>query len=91
MNKQELLNLVRSLPDDAEALPLEMSECEQDAGPWENQLTTGLHGGIYQRTIENTLVLRLRFRTRQQGEFRRTYCDPDGSFRNVHIVEGGAQ
>jgi len=86
MNKQQLLELVQSLPDDAECLPIEISECSQDGYEWESQHRSTSLGGVYQRSIENILVLRLQFRTREQGEFRRTYEDQEGSFRNIHRV-----
>lgn len=86
MDKQQLLEFVQRLPDDAEAFPFELSECEQDAGCWESQHQSGEYGGIYRRTIQNALTLRLSFKTREQGEFRRTYEDPDGMFRNLRRI-----
>lgn len=85
--KQQLLEFVQGLPDDAEWLPLEMSECSEDFGDWESQHRSTDLGGVYQRSVDNNLIVRLHFKTREQGEFLRTYCDPEGSFRNLRRIQ----
>lgn len=86
MTKTELLMLVQSLPDDLEAIPLDISESSVVAGDWESQSRSGAYGGVHQRSVDNTLTLRLLFRTRYEGEFRRTYENPDGQFFNVRRI-----
>ncbi|WP_146002144.1 hypothetical protein [Cupriavidus pauculus] len=86
MDKRQLLELIQSLPDDLSVQPLELSECKQREHSWEAQCRTGLYGGVYQRNVDNTLTLRLDFKTREEGEFRRTHTDPDGGFRNLRRI-----
>lgn len=86
MGKQELLDLINSLPDDMQALPINVMECAQEASAWERQGVTTDLGSVYQRNVDNEVTLRLHFRTREQGEFLRTYTDPDGSFRNMKRI-----
>lgn len=86
MTKQELLNLINSLPDDMKAIPIDVMECAQEASAWERQGVTTDLGSVYQRNVDNEVTLKLHFRTREQGEFLRTYTDPDGSFSNMQLI-----
>lgn len=85
MNKQQLLALIQSLPDDAYAEPINFTEStvqENDWYPSEGSACIGM----YQRKVEHDLVLQLRFKTTEEASFRRTYGDPDGSFRNLRRI-----
>jgi len=86
MTKQELLKLIQDLPDDVEVVPFEFRECNQEAGDWESQHRNTNLGGVYQRTVENEITLRLKFRTRTEGEFRRTYENTHGMFFNLRRI-----
>lgn len=87
MNKQELLQLINDMPDDMFALPVEYTECKQRIGEWESTGSVTSIGSVYQRSVENELVLRLKFNTRYEGEFRRKYNDPDGTFYNLRRIK----
>lgn len=86
MDKQQLLEFVQSLPDDLQVMPLACEEVDRREHEWESQHRSTHLGGVYQRNVDNTITLRLSFRTREQGEFLRTYTDPDGTFRNLRQV-----
>lgn len=86
MDKKQLLDFIQSLPDDLYVQPLEIQECKHEQGPWEGQNRITTLGGVYQRGVDNTLTLRLDFKTRYEGEFRRTYENPDGEFHNLHRI-----
>lgn len=86
MTKQELLDFVNSLPEDAEVLPRDVTLTEEnrdDPSPWES---TGTTLGRYRRDVEHTVTLRIQFTTAQEADFQRTYEDPNGSFHNLHRV-----
>ena len=86
MNKQQLLEFITSLPDDLTITPIDLSECKSEAGDWKSQNKVTSLGGVYQQRVDNTLVLRLEFTARYEGEFRRTLENQDGVFHNVHRV-----
>lgn len=86
MDKQQLLAMIADMPDDLFVSPISLIESARLFGEWESQLRHTQLGGVYQRNVENTLVLRLNFKTREQGEFRRSYTDSDGTFFNMQRV-----
>lgn len=86
MTKQELLDFVNSLPEDAEVLPRDVTltaENHDEPRPWES---TGTAIGRYRREVEHLVTLRITFTSAQEADFQRTYEDPEGSFRNLHRV-----
>ncbi|MNJ49936.1 hypothetical protein D3C77_451950 [compost metagenome] len=86
MTKQELLDFVNSLPDDAEVSPRDVTlttENRDEPSPWES---TGTTVGRYRREVEHSVTLRITFTTAQEADFQRTYEDPNGSFRNLRQV-----
>lgn len=87
MDKQQLLEFVQTLPDNLEVMPISFDESKQEYREWEPQYRSTDLGGVYQCNVDNILTLRFQFMTRYQGEFMRTYNDPDGSFRNLHRVK----
>lgn len=86
MDKKQLLEIIQSLPDDLYVQPLELLECIQEASEWESLGRHTSLGGVYQKDVRNTLVLRIQFKTRYEGEFRRTYENKLGEFRNVRRI-----
>lgn len=85
MDKQKLLELIQSLPDDLFCNPLnyeEQGQVQHDWVPCPPDESQGV-SNAYKRDIDNTLVLRIDFRTTVRGEFRRTIEDPEGQFHNV--------
>jgi len=75
MNKKQLLEWVHSLPDDAEAMPFELSETRDECGDWERQfdLIGSTFPAVYQQQVRSEVTLRLRFTGVVQGEFQRDY------------------
>lgn len=86
MDKKQLIDLILTLPDDVEVEPFDYSECKQEEGPWESQGRSTVVGGVYRRTVSNTLALRLHFKTQFEGEFRRAYENSEGQFFNLKRV-----
>lgn len=85
MNKQQLLELIQSMPEDLFCNPLNYEEQGQVVHDWTRcpPLPDSEVYNAYKRDIDNTLVLRIDFRTTVRGEFRRGINDPDGTFYNV--------
>lgn len=86
MNKAELIKMIESLPEDMFVEPLEFSECKAIEGQWLSENRIGNFGGVYRRDVDNVVTLRLNFKTQYEGEFRRTYENKDGMFRNVRRI-----
>lgn len=87
MDKKGLIEFVQSLPDDLEVLPLEPEAQDRFNYGWESQNKFTDLGGVHQCDVHNTLTVRIVFRTRYHGEFRREYNDPDGAFYNIHRIK----
>lgn len=85
-DKQSLIKFIESLPDNLFVRPLNYEEVERKQSEPESLYKSGHYGGVYQWDVENVLTLRLEFNTRVQGEFRRTYTNPDGDWRNCKRV-----
>jgi len=86
MDKKQLLELIQNLPDDTAVEPFDYSECRREEGLWESQGRSTEIGGVYRKTVDNELTLRLRFKTQFEGEFRRTYQNSEGQFFNLKRV-----
>lgn len=91
MDKAQLIAWINDMPDDMFVLPLEISEVSSREGPWVYQHRSGDYGGVHHRRVDNTLVLRIQFKTTFEGEFRRTYEIPEGVWRNVRRVTPALQ
>lgn len=83
MDKEELIRFIKSLPDDLQSMPIEITEHSQVHSPWYSTHESGLFGGIHKKRVENNVTIQLVFTTEYQGEFRREYTNPEGSFFNV--------
>jgi hypothetical protein len=86
MNKAQLIAFVQSLPDDLCVQPLELTEAASRKGPWERMEGEQQLSNVYRRDVDNTLTIQLDFKTTYQGEFQRTYSQPDGVFTNLKRV-----
>jgi hypothetical protein len=84
MNKQELLKLISDMPDNLFCEPLEISEAEEQCEPWVPAKTQLV--GQYDRKVNNSIKLKLRFTTEYTGHFKRTYENPEGAFSNVRRI-----
>lgn len=87
MNKAQLLEFVKSLPDDAECVPFSLTRESIVEGDWYSDENRSNVPGAYKRDIKYNLTLDLVFSVTQAGDFQRTYEDPDGIFSNLHRVK----
>jgi len=92
MNKHELIEFIKTMPDDLQVYPIEHNGWTQtDESPWEGTgWKLGNIGSIYQKNVSNDLTLRLFFTTTTEGEFfRRTnnLMDRDGEWHNLKRVK----
>jgi hypothetical protein len=85
-DKASLIKFIESMPDNLFVQPLQYDEIVKKRSDPVPLYKSGDYGGIYQWDVENVLTLRLEFKTRVQGEFRRTYMNPDGDWRNCKRV-----
>lgn len=89
-DKASLLAYIQTLPDDIQIGPYEMNcqdggDVQIRAGRWgASDGYDPFYGGRYERKVENMLRFTVRFTTRDEGWFKRTPEDPDGSFRKIH-------
>lgn len=87
MDKKQLIDLIMDMPDDLFVKPIEYQENVNIKHEWESQCRVTSFGGVYQRGVDNELVLRIVFKTRFEGEFSRSYTNPDGCFFNIRRIK----
>lgn len=78
MDKQHLLELVNSLPDNLEVLPISLTDTSSHKvdGPTFAGLTGTTYRAEYEDQYEHILTLSFRFKTKVKYEFQR---DDDGN------------
>lgn len=88
MDKQQLLEWIKGMPDDLQLHPMELTERTSQPSDWQlhPEYKTGIIGRLHTQEVKNELMLRLTFTTMYQGEFIRTYTDKHGSFHNITRV-----
>lgn len=87
MNKRQLLDLINRLPENLECMPFEITQNSEQAEEWISTNETRWCGGVYERKVNHEMRLDLRFVTRQEAEFKRSYEDPEGVFRNLRNIQ----
>lgn len=86
MNKRQLIELITRLPDNLECMPFEIKQDSVHEEDWIGTNEKRQYGGVYERKVNHEMRLDLRFVTRQEAEFRRSYEDPEGVFRNLRTI-----
>jgi len=84
MDKQQLLELVNSLPDNLEVLPISLTDSNSNkvGEPTFTGLTGNTYRAEYEDLYENTLTLSFRFKTKVKYEFQR---DDDGNPKVANV------
>ena len=83
MDKKRLLEFIENLPDNLEVQPLEYNECKIKENEWESQHRSTEIGGVYHQTVDNILI----FKTKFEGEFKRSQQNKEGNFFNLRRIE----
>lgn len=90
MDKKQLIEWLQGLPDDFQALPIEISEVEVNASDWRplsdfNRVT--YTRGRHERKVETSLTLRLNFTAHEQVDYHRNLYTGEESFTNLRRVK----
>lgn len=87
MNKEQLIKLINDLPDDLEVLPSEYFECEKTCTEFKRIDTGKVYSNEYQQNVENTITLKINFKTCFRGEFKRNTDGKHDQFFNVYRIK----
>ena len=90
MTKADLLSLIEQMPDNMSVEPIDFSECQtREHAPEPHH--SDIRIGAYQWDVDSTLTLRLHFRERFEGDFRRELHQELGKFFNVRKTAHNAK